>query len=262
MSPWLLDPPPARSVTVVIPVFNEEGGLASSLERLVGFLCRRCPWPWEVVIADNGSTDRTFSIAQELASRLAGVHAGHRSQKGRGGALRSAWGQSQAAVLSYMDVDLSSDLESFPRLVGPLLDGKFDLATGSRLARGASTHRCLKREFISRAYNLLLKRALRTRFSDAQCGFKAITREAADRLLPLVRDDSWFFDTELLVRAEKSGYRILDLPVAWEEGPHSRVKLWRTAREDLAGILRLRREIQAARLARCQPPLNGLKFPD
>ena len=237
----LADPP---TVTVVIPVYNEESRLARSIERLVPFLTANCPWSWEVVIADNGSTDQTLAIARRLSERHPEVRVLHRDEKGRGGALRQAWSQSRAAVLSYMDVDLASDLAAFPLLIERLLDGTFDLATGSRLLAPASTRRSLKREVISRAYNLLVRSVFHTRFSDAQCGFKAITRQAARELLPLVENNGWFLDTELLVVAEALGYRILDLPVRWLEGPESRVNIWRTVREDLVGMWRLRHSLR------------------
>jgi glycosyltransferase involved in cell wall biosynthesis len=241
------------TVAVVIPVYNEESRLAPSIERLVPFLTARCPCSWEVVIADNGSTDHTLEIARRLSERHSAVRVLHRHEKGRGGALRQAWSESRAAVLSYMDVDLASDLAAFPRLIGRLLDGTIDLATGSRLLAPSSTRRSLKREIISRAYNLLVKTIFHTRFSDAQCGFKAITRKAARELLPLVENNGWFLDTELLVLAETLGYRILDLPVRWREDAESRVKVWRTVREDLAGICRLRHSL---RRLECRNPIS------
>ena len=225
-------------VTVVIPVYNEESRLPRSIERLVPFLAASFPWSWEVVIADNGSTDHTLEVARRLSERHPAVRVLHRDEKGRGGALRQAWSESRAAVLSYMDVDLSSDLAAFPLLIERLLNGTFDLATGSRLLAPSSTRRSFKREVISRAYNFLVRSVFHTLFSDAQCGFKAITRKAARELLPLVENNGWFLDTELLVVAETLGYRILDLPVRWLEGPESRVNIWRTVREDLAGMCR------------------------
>jgi glycosyltransferase involved in cell wall biosynthesis len=218
--------------------------MAPGIERLVPFLAGSCPWSSEVVIADNGSTDHTLQVARQLSERHPAVRVLHRDEKGRGGALKQAWSESRATVLSYMDVDLASDLAAFPLLIGRLLDGTFDLATGSRLIVPSSTRRSLKREVISRVYNLLVRRVFHTRFSDAQCGFKAITRTAAMELLPLVEDNGWFLDTELLVVAETLGYRILDLPVRWLEGPESRVNVWRTVREDLAGICRLRHSLR------------------
>jgi glycosyltransferase involved in cell wall biosynthesis len=202
------------------------------------------PWSWEVVIADNGSTDQTLEIARRLSERHPGVRVLHRDEKGRGGALRQAWSESRAAVVSYMAVDLSSDLGAFPLLIERLLDGTFDLATGSRLLAPSSTRRSLKCELISRACNFLVKSVFHTRFSDAQCGFKAITRKAARELLPLVENNGWFLDTELLVLADTLGYRILDLPVRWLEGPENRVNIWRTVRKDLAGMCRLRHSLR------------------
>ena len=245
------------TVTLVIPVYNEESRLARSIERLVPFLAASCPWSWEVVIADNGSTDHTLEIARRLSEGHPAVGVLHRDEKGRGGVLRQAWSQSRAAVLSYMDADLSSDLAAFPLLIERLLDGTFDLATGSRLLAPSSTRRSLKREVISRAYNLLVRSVFHTRFSDAQCGFKALTRKAALELLPLVENNGWFLDTELLVVAEALGYRILDLPVCWLEGPESRVNVWRTVREDLAGMWRLRhglRRLERPKRVRLQTP--------
>jgi len=162
-------------------------------------------------------------------------------QKGRGRALKQAWTQSQADVMSYMDVDLSTDLSAFIPLIEPLVNGRYEVAIGSRLARGAQTTRGLKREVISRIYNLMIKIAFpRRRFSDAQCGFKAITQTAARDLLPLVKDTGFFFDSELLLKAEAHGYRIHEVPVRWVDDPGTRVKIGKTAWEDIKGLWRVR----------------------
>jgi glycosyltransferase involved in cell wall biosynthesis len=246
-----------KDLCLVIPVYNEERDLPASIAALHGFLMLRDRWSWEMVIADNGSTDRTWAAAQELAARLRGVEAMHLTLKGRGRALRQAWLERQAKVLAYADVDLSTDLAYLPPLVEGVLSGCFDLATGSRLLRPDLVWRSLKREWISRCYNRLLKLALGVPFSDAQCGFKAISRSAACALVPLVQDDDWFFDTELLVLAEKLGYRILDLPVAWKEDRDSRVKILSTAWADLKGVWRLRRTLPAlASRAKRLPPTH------
>jgi glycosyltransferase involved in cell wall biosynthesis len=230
-------------VNLTVPVLNEEAQLAESVGKLRAFLQDHAGFTWEIVIADNGSTDRTAQIAEELGRRWPEVRAVHLPLKGRGRALRKVWSESSAEILSYMDVDLSTDLSAFPRLIEPLANGEYDVATGSRLLPGSQTTRCWKRELISHAYNRLVRACFRTRFSDAQCGFKAITRKAAGELLPLVEDDAWFFDTELLVWAERRGYRILDLPVRWVEDADSRVKILRTSWQDLRGLLRLRRNL-------------------
>ena len=229
----------APSVEVVVPVFNEEAALEGSIRRLHRYLGAELPFSWRIVIADNASTDATPAIALALAHELPGVELLRIDRKGRGRALREAWSRSDARVLCYMDVDLSTDLRALLPLVAPLLSGHSDLAIGTRLARSARVVRGPKRELISRGYNRLLHTALRARFSDAQCGFKAVTATAAGRLLDDVRDDSWFFDTELLVLAQRRGLRIHEVPVDWVDDPDSRVDIVRTAIEDLRGVARL-----------------------
>ncbi len=231
------------TVEVVVPVYNEERDLERCVRRLHAYLCSSFPFDCQVTIADNASTDGTWPLAQRLAGELEHVRAVRLDQKGRGRALRTVWGASPAAVLAYMDVDLSTGLEALLPLVAPLVSGHSDLAIGSRLSRGARVVRGPKRELISRCYNLLLHATLGSRFSDAQCGFKAIRADAARRLLPRVRDDGWFFDTELLVLAERSGLRIHEVPVDWVDDPDSRVDLLTTAVADLRGIARLSRDL-------------------
>jgi len=232
------DPTPAPSIEVVIPVHNEEAVLVRSVETAHRRL-RSLPFSFQITIADNASTDDTASLARLLAARLDHVRALSLERKGRGHALKEAWSSSDAEVLAYMDVDLSTDLNALLPLIAPLLTGHSDLAIGTRLARSSATVRGPGREFISRTYNLLLRRTLHARFSDAQCGFKAIRRDVAGALLPLVEDDAWFFDTELLVLAERAGLRIHEVPVDWIDDPDSRVDILRTAIDDLRGMARL-----------------------
>jgi putative flippase GtrA len=226
-------------VDIVVPVRNEEHDLAPSIRLLVGYLRSGFPFTARVTIADNGSTDGTWAIADGLARDLPEVRAVRLEQPGRGRALRTIWSQSDAEVLAYMDVDLSTDLNALLPLVAPLLSGHSDLAIGTRLARGSRVIRGPKRELISRCYNALLHACLGARFSDAQCGFKAIRRERAYALLPLTRDDGWFFDTELLVLAERAGLRIHEVPVDWIDDLDSRVNIVATALADLRGMARL-----------------------
>ncbi|HWD55481.1 MAG TPA: glycosyltransferase [Acidimicrobiales bacterium] len=226
-------------VEIVVPVYNEAPQLAQRITALRTFLDESFPFRALVTIADNASTDDTLQAARALAASLPGVAALHLPRKGRGFALRSAWSTSVAPVVAYMDVDLSTSLPALLPLVAPLLSGHRDVAIGSRLARGAHVVRGPKRELISRAYNVLLKCTLRGHFSDAQCGFKALRREAAQQLLPLVEDDEWFFDTELLITAERLGMRIGEVPVDWVDDPDSRVHIVSTALDDLRGVRRL-----------------------
>jgi glycosyltransferase involved in cell wall biosynthesis len=226
-------------IDVVLPVFNEEAALEQNLRRLHRYLTAEFPFAWRIVVADNASTDATPAIAAALTAELAHVDYLRLERKGRGLALRTAWSASEADVVCYMDIDLSTDLRGLLPLVAPLLSGHSDVAIGTRLARGARVVRGPKRELISRGYNRLLHTVLRTRFSDAQCGFKAVRRAALEPLLDDVRDDAWFFDTELLVLAQRRGLRIHEVPVDWVDDPDSRVEIVRTALEDLRGVARL-----------------------
>jgi putative flippase GtrA len=230
-------------VEVVVPVHNEERALEASIWRLHGYLTAHFPFAFRITVADNASTDATWPLARKLAGQLPRVRAVHLDQKGRGRALRHVWSGSDADVVAYMDVDLSTGLEALLPLVAPLLSGHSDLAIGSRLARGAAVVRGPRRELVSRCYNLLLHAALRARFSDAQCGFKAGRTEVVQALLPAVEDQAWFFDTELLLLAERSGLRIHEVPVDWVDDPDSRVDVARTALDDLRGMARMARQL-------------------
>jgi glycosyltransferase involved in cell wall biosynthesis len=227
-------------VNVTIPVYNEEIILPKSIASLHSFLEHHCRFDWEIVIANNASIDGTLEVAKRLSKELSNVRVVHLDQKGRGRALKKTWTESRADILSYMDVDLSSNLFAFPPLIEGLLSGGFDIGIGSRLLKASTTKRSLKREAISRVYNLMVKSFFFTKFSDAQCGFKALTRKAADELLPKIEDNGWFFDTELLVIGERLGYRVFDLPVSWVEDMDSRVKIVRTALDDIRGLIRVK----------------------
>ncbi|MBM2619062.1 bifunctional glycosyltransferase family 2/GtrA family protein [Actinoplanes sp. LDG1-06] len=238
----------APVLDVVVPVYNEEIDLEPCVRRLHAYLGANFPYRFRITIADNASTDSTANVAHWLAGELAEVEWVHLPEKGRGRALKHVWTHSDAAVLAYMDVDLSTDLGALLPLVAPLISGHSDLAIGSRLARGSRVVRGAKREFISRSYNLILRGTLAARFSDAQCGFKAIRSDVAERLLPMVEDTGWFFDTEMLVLAERAGLRIHEVPVDWVDDPDSRVDIVATALADLRGIVRLLRAFGSGRL--------------
>ncbi|MFJ5077081.1 glycosyltransferase [Streptomyces sp. NPDC088553] len=241
---------------VVIPVYNEEKDLEPCVRRVHEHLLRTFPYGFRITVADNASTDTTPQVAAGLAAELPEVRSVRLEQKGRGRALRTVWSGSDAPVLAYMDVDLSTDLNALLPLVAPLISGHSDLAIGSRLARSSRVVRGPKREFISRAYNLILRGSLAARFSDAQCGFKAIRRDVAERLLPMVEDTGWFFDTELLVLAERAGLRIHEVPVDWVDDPDSTVHIVSTATDDLKGVWRVGRALATGSL-----PLDRLARP-
>jgi putative flippase GtrA len=233
---------------IVIPVYNEEHDLPGSVRRLHRFLATEVPYPSRITIADNASTDDTLAVAEALAEELTDVDVIHLDAKGRGGALYTAWMASDADVVAYMDVDLSTDLSALMPLVAPLISGHSDIAIGSRLAASSRVVRGPKREFVSRSYNLILRGVLGARFSDAQCGFKAVRADVARQLLPLVADTGWFFDTELLVIAERAGLRIHEVPVDWVDDPDSRVDVVGTAINDLKGCWRVGRALATGAL--------------
>jgi len=238
----------SHRLDIVIPVFNEAQVLPQSVPKLLDFARRSLPGlHWRLVIADNGSTDGSAEVAGALAAVHPETEVLSLPRPGRGGALRAAWQNSDADILCYMDADLSTDLEALPALVEHVAQG-WDLAIGSRHLSGSRVQRSLHRTILSQSYNFTVRQVLGAQFSDAQCGLKAISAAAARHLLPLVRNDHWFFDTELLVIAEHLGYRIAEVAVHWTEDPDSRVRLLPTVLEDLRGLGRMRwRDLPALR---------------
>ena len=228
------------TVEIVLPVLNEERVLEASVRALHSFLEQELKHTWSITVADNGSTDATFDIADQLADELEGVNALHISDAGRGRALTQAWLGSEADVLAYMDIDLSTDLSAFPALVDAIARDGCDVAAGTRLGPGADTARSFKREVLSRGFVLLINTLFGTRLRDTQCGFKAMSRDAAHRLLPLVQDTGWFWDTELLLLAAKGDWKVRFVPVRWVEDTDSRVQIARTVWRDLKGLARMK----------------------
>lgn len=226
-------------VDVTVPVFNEEHVLRVSIQRLHAYLSDSFPFEWQITIADNASTDATREIAHQLAGELPHVRVVEVNRKGRGLALRTAWSSSTAEIVAYMDVDLSTGVNALLPLVASIHSGHSEIGIGSRLAPGALVARGPRREFISRCYNRVLRLVFVNRFRDAQCGFKVARREVVERLLPHVRDNAWFFDTELLLVAEHNGLRVLEIPVDWVDDPDSRVHVISTATDDLKGVFRV-----------------------
>lgn len=229
-----------KTVEIVIPIFNEEDELEESIVKLHRYLEKDLAnFSWKITIADNASTDSSLDIAKKLSRRFSHIGFIHLDEKGRGRAVKQAWRQSKADRLVYMDVDLSTDLKSLPNLLDSL--GKdYDIAIGSRLSsKSKVVGRPVKREILSRGYNILIKVFFGTNFSDAQCGFKAVNKNIAKSLLPKILDNAWFFDSELLIVGEKMGYRIHEEPVLWIDNPGSTVRVLRTVTGDIKGLLRL-----------------------
>jgi putative flippase GtrA len=227
------------TVDLVVPVYNEEASLAVSIETLLAADTGR-GIEVTIIIADNASTDSTPRIAAALAAEHPNVEYVRLEQKGRGRALSRVWQSSTADIVAYTDVDLATDIRVLEPMVEVIRSGLADVAIASRLQPGLAVERGIKREIISRCYNRLLKLSLGVRFSDAQCGFKALSQRAARDLLPQVEDSEWFFDTELLALAEWAGYRIHEFGTDWTDDPDSSVDVVSTAWKDIKGIVRLR----------------------
>ena len=232
----------STSLAVVIPVLNEETDLPPSTERAVEFFSASlAAYDWRLVIADNGSTDSTPEVGRRLASVHDRVDYLRLERRGRGLALRTAWQAADADVAAYMDVDLSTELEALPGMVRAVEGGECEIAVASRLKRGARViGRPPLREFISRSYSLLVRTTFWSGVRDYQCGCKVVSRRTVDDLVPLVEDNGWFFDSELLLLALHTGYAIEEVPVTWTDDPDSRVRIVSTAWGDLKGLARLR----------------------
>ena len=234
--------PQTLTIDIVLPVLNEAHIIEASISKLHKYLIDNLPYRWQIIIADNGSNDGTDRIAQQLTKRWSGVRLVRLNERGRGLALKTVWQKSKADILAYMDIDLSTNLDSFMPMISPLITGDAGLATGSRLMKESRTRRGFRRDIISRCYNRIIRTTMKTNFVDAQCGFKAIRRNLAQKLLPHIKNKAWFFDTELLVKAEYEGYKIHEEPVEWIEDADSRVRIIETAADDIKGLSRVRKE--------------------
>ena len=230
-------------IDIVVPVLNEEKILRRSITTLDEYMAKHLPYRHQITIADNGSQDKTLEIAKNLAEKHQSVRVVSLAERGRGRALKQVWQNSPADILAYMDVDLSTSLDDFLPMIQPLVAGEAGVAIGSRLMKDSNTSRGVKREFISRCYNRIIKRTSGTKFSDAQCGFKAIRWDVAAKFLPKIKDNGWFFDTELLIKTERAGVAIHEQPVTWIEDMDSRVKIVKTAVDDLKGLYRVNKEL-------------------
>ena len=240
------------TVDITIPVYNEEDALPNTIAVLTSFLQDKLVNPWQIVIADNASTDNTRGVSEKLCGQYPGVNYLRIPQKGRGRALRTSWLDSRADIVSYMDADLSTDLVHFPQLIRSIEAGSH-IAIGSRLSKESQVTRGFKREFISRGYNLLINSMFFIGLPDAQCGFKALTRSTAEAIVPSIKNNNWFFDTELLIIAAKRGFKVASVPVKWDDDPTSTVNVVGTAMEDIKGLLRLR----FGGVPRVEPPASS-----
>jgi glycosyltransferase involved in cell wall biosynthesis len=227
------------SVLVVLPVYNEERILSENVHKLIDFLMKHDTYQWQVVIADNNSQDRTGDIGRVLSSENSFVQYLYIPNKGCGIAVRTAWEQTDCDFVNYMDIDFSTSLESLIESVDLLNDGA-DIVVANRLDKNSVLKRCLKREIVSRCYNMILQFSLGVKFHDAHCGFKTARREIAQELLTYIEDNGFFFAAEFMFYGEKLGYKIIEIPVIWNEDPNTKANIIKDAFDDLRGIYRLR----------------------
>jgi glycosyltransferase involved in cell wall biosynthesis len=230
-----------KSVEITVPVYNEEKELAKSITTLYDFCLKNLKdYDWRITIADNASVDNTSGVASTLTKKYPEVKYFKLEQKGRGRAIKKVWKESGCDYCVYMDLDLSTDLIHLPNILKKLQEG-YDIAVGSRLARGAKVEgRTWLRELTSRTLNFIfIQLFFHTNFTDAQCGFKGVTKNVVKNLLPKIEDNGWFFDGEMLIVGEKSGYKIYDEPVHWVDNPGSTVRLISTIWGDILSMKRL-----------------------
>ena len=230
---------------VTIPVLNEEATLERQVNVLHHFLKKHFPaaGQWRIVIADNGSSDRTFEIAGKLAEQHPEVQPLRMPGRGVGLALKTSWSQSPADIVGYMDLDLATELPHFIEAYDAIARQGYDLVYGTRLHPASTViGRSLKREISSRGFNFLLKNYLGVKFSDGMCGFKWLKREVYPKLQDAgAVSDGWFFSTELLTTAEWLGLKIFELPVKWtDDTSSSRVKILPLAKQYLLAMRTLK----------------------
>jgi glycosyltransferase involved in cell wall biosynthesis len=229
------------TVEITVPVYNEEKELEKHITILSNF-CKKhlTAYDWHITIADNASVDNTPVIAATIAKKNTNISHFRLEQKGRGRAVKRVWSTSGADYCVYMDLDLSTDLIHLPKIIQALENG-YDIAIGSRLAKGAKVEgRTMIREITSRALNFFfIQLFFHTKFTDAQCGFKGVTKHVVEKLIPKIEDNGWFFDGELLIMAEKMGYKIYEEPVHWIDNPGSTVRLVATIWGDMKVMYRL-----------------------
>ena len=228
-----------KKVDIVLPVYNEEKILEKNIKILYDYLSKDGQFTWNIIIADNFSTDKTSDIGRSLALQNSNIKYKRFSVKGRGYALRSVFLESISDIICYMDLDLAVDLYYLKILIENIENG-YIAAIGSKLIRGAIVKRPLYRKIISRVYSTLVKLLFFNKFIDTQCGFKAFKTDVIKKIIPLVKNNNWFFDTELLLLLNINNYSISEIPVRCVDYTDSKVYIIGTIIENIRELLRLR----------------------
>ncbi len=235
------------NVTIVLPVYNEEDKLERNTLKLLEFCKKNIRHPFEIVIADNNSKDKTREIAEKLSKKHKQINYLYINRKGRGIALKTAWKEYKADVNIYMDIDLATDLSALPRLIDEVVKGN-NVVVGSRYLRNSKIKRTPFRMLISKVYNLMVRAMFKTRIKDMQCGFKAVDKKTVDNVIPRTEDTQFFFDTELILTAEAMHYKVKEIPVKWKEGKDTKVDFVRTITNYIKSLIKLRRRLKKMKL--------------
>jgi len=231
-----------KKVVLVVPVYNEESLLEDSIVQLYEFFKKNVKYDWKIVIADNASIDKTREISERLSKKFKRVELVYVDKKGRGIALRTAWQNYSADAYGYCDADLATDLSFISDLFKEIIEEKNNLTIGNRYLKSSNAERNPDRLFYSKIFNLIVRLLFKSKITDFQCGFKAIDRKTLEKVVPLIEDDHWFFDSELLILAERENYSIKQIPITWKEmrKKHSRVKVIKDSVYFLSKIILLR----------------------
>jgi len=232
----------AGKILFILPVYNEQDCVGKNSLLLCDFLEEKIQGDWTIRIVDNASTDNTLKMAQDASRECKKITVLHLDEKGKGRAIKNAMKDLSYDVYAFLDIDMSTDMNHIPELLRWIDEG-YDVVIGSRLLPGSNTKRSFRREILSRGYNILTRLLLGLPVRDTHCGFKALTRSVVEDVVPKVEDNEFFFDTELLARANKTGYKIKEMPVSWIEDADSKVNVKRTVINYLKNLVKLRRSM-------------------
>ncbi|MBD3359736.1 MAG: glycosyltransferase [Candidatus Buchananbacteria bacterium] len=230
-----------NKILLALPVYNEEKVLEKSVLKLYNYFKNNIKDDWQIVIVNNASIDKTKKVADSLAQKFLKVDSLNLEDKGRGNALKNVWQKYEADIYAYCDIDLATDIFAFKKLFNSIINGSANIAIGARYIKGSQTKRTLNRLIYSKVYIFLVRLFFPTKIKDFQCGFKAVDKKTVSEILPLVKDKEWFFDTELLLIAEKNDFKIKEIAVQWKENPETKVKFIRTIYDYIENLIKFKK---------------------
>jgi glycosyltransferase involved in cell wall biosynthesis len=231
----------SNKILLTVPAYNEENILEKNVNLILKYMGANFN-NFKIVIANNGSTDKTNDIAKKLAKDNNEILLITTKKRGKGLAIKNSWLKFDADIYAYMDADLSTSLRDFSKLINAIKEGN-DISIGSRYLKKSVVKRGLNRAIFSKLYNQLLALLFKTNVKDMQCGFKAVNEDIIKKHIPRIKDDSWFFDTELVIMAENQGYTIKEIPVSWKSNPESKLKIIKVGFECFGKSLNLKKKL-------------------